>query len=494
MRDRRARYGRPMTDIAFLPAKRLAAMVRRGQIGAVELLDHVVARVERLDIRINAIVVRDLARARKLARKLDRKRDKGGAAGPLAGVPMTVKESFDIEGLPTTWGYEDRRTHRAQRDALAVARLRAAGAVIFGKSNVPVALADWQSFNPVYGSTSNPWNADHTPGGSSGGGAAAIAAGLSALELGSDIGGSIRVPAHYCGVFGHKPTWGLLPMRGHALAGPGAPTDISVIGPLARSADDLAISLDVLAGPDPEETDLRLTLPPPRARLPSELRIAVWSGQPGHETDAETTAAIEDAARTLRRAGARVSLTARPDFEPDEAFALYLRLLDAALSGRASADYLERVRARARKLDPADQGADAIMARAVDMPHRDWLALHHARHRLKLAWAAFFRDWDALLCPAIATPALAHMQDGETHERRLHVNGRRIAYNAMLFWPGLTGVAHLPATAVPLGLSRAGLPIGAQVAGPPFGDRTTIAVARMLEREGHAFVPPPGWE
>ncbi len=228
-------------DPTFLPAWRLAELTRTGKIGCVELLDHAISRVERLDGRINAVVVRDFERARRRARALDQA-DRA-EAGPLFGVPMTVKESFDLAGLPTTWGYEERREHRAEEDAVAVQRIEAAGAVVFGKTNVPVSLADWQSYNPVYGATSNPWDTSRTPGGSSGGSAAAVAAGLSGLEIGSDIGGSIRVPAHFCGIFGHKPTWGLCPGRGQSLVKTAAATDIAVIGPLARSARDLALAL-----------------------------------------------------------------------------------------------------------------------------------------------------------------------------------------------------------------------------------------------------------
>ena len=237
-------------DPTFLPAWRLAELIRGGAISCLELLDHYIARIERLDGRTNAVVVRDFDRARERARTLDAQR-RDGRAAPLFGVPMTVKESFNLAGLPTTWGYEEQRNSAAHEDALAVQRLTAAGAVVFGKTNVPVSLADWQSFNPVYGATSNPWNLAHTPGGSSGGSAAAMAAGFSALELGSDIGGSIRVPAHYCGVFGHKPSWGLCSGRGQSLAPVASVTDIAVIGPLARSAMDLSLALDVIAGADP---------------------------------------------------------------------------------------------------------------------------------------------------------------------------------------------------------------------------------------------------
>ena len=475
----------------FLPAWRLAELTSSGEIGCLELLDHYIARVERLNGRINAVVVRDLDRARQRARTLD---SSGRNKGALFGVPMTVKENFDLAGFPTTWGHEDRKPHRAETDALAVQRLEQIGAVVFGKTNVPVSLADWQSYNPVYGSTNNPWHHAHTPGGSSGGGAAACAAGFGGLELGSDIGGSIRVPAHYCGLFGHKPTWALCPPRGHWMVNTAAVTDISVIGPLARSARDLALALDVIAVPDPMDSDLAISLPPPRAKRWSDLRVAVWSHEPGHETDSETVALIDDLARHLETEGATVSRTARPEFDATEAFRLYITLLDAALSGRLSEDVLDRKREKKAQLRSDDMSSDAIFVRATDLTHREWLRLNERRHQIRRIWTAFFRQWDVLLCPVIATAALPHMQEGNPWERTHTVNGRTIAYNDMLFWPGITCAFHLPASVAPIGLSQAGLPIGVQIVGPMHGDRTTIAVAGMLEQSWRAFVPPPGWD
>jgi amidase len=478
-------------DPTFLPAWRLAELTSTGKIGCVELLDHYIVRVDRLNPRINAVVVRDLERARAHARALDHD---GSDKGPLFGVPMTVKESFDVAGLPTTWGYTDRKTHRAEADALAVQRLEQAGAVVFGKTNVPVALADWQSFNPVYGTTNNPWHEAHTPGGSSGGGAAACAAGFGGLELGSDIGGSIRVPAHYCGLFGHKPTWALCPPRGHSLMNAAAITDISVIGPMARSARDLALALDAIAWPDPSDSDLAIALPAPRTTRLSELRIAVWSHEPGHETDTETVALIDEVARHLEAEGVEISRTARPDFDVTEAYRLYITLLDAALSARATEDALARKREAKAKLHADDMSTGALFARAVDLTHREWLRLNERRHQIRRAWQAFFRNWDVLLCPVIATPALPHMQEGEPWERTHTVNGRTIGYEDMLFWPGITCAFHLPASVAPLGSSQTGLPIGVQIVGPLYGDRTTIAAAEMLEKSWRAFVPPPGWD
>jgi len=481
-----------MTDPTFLPAWRLAELVRGGAFSCLELLDHCIARVEQFDSRTNAVVVRDFDRARERARLLDRLR-KDGRATPMFGVPMTVKESFNLEGHPTTWGYEQQRNSVAHQDALAVQRLTGAGAVVFGKTNVPVSLADWQSFNPVYGTTSNPWNLAHTPGGSSGGSAAAMAAGFAALEIGSDIGGSIRVPAHYCGVFGHKPSWGLSSGRGQSLVPVAGMTDIAVIGPLARSARDLSLALDTIAGADPLQDVGSVTLPPPRALRLADLRIAVWSSEPGQETDMETTALIDALADFLEREGATVSCTARPEFHATEAFYLYVRLLAAALSARATEEFLALQRAAMAKRAADDMSADAIFERTVDMTHREWLHLNEHRFKIRRIWGQFFRDWDVLLCPVISTPALPHMQQGETWERQVIINGCTVPYNEMLFWPGVTCGFHLPASVAPIGMSAAGLPIGVQIVGPFHGDRTTLHVAGLLEQRWRSFVPPAGW-
>jgi amidase len=478
-------------DPSFQSAASLAARVRAGELSSVELLDHYISRVERLDPRINAVVVRDFDRARDRARALDATGDRNAK---LFGVPMTVKESFDVAGLPTTRGHVEARNHRAGASSLAIRRLEAAGAVVFGKTNVPVDLADWQSYNPVYGSTSNPWNVAHTPGGSSGGSAASMAAGLAGLEIGTDIGGSVRVPAHYCGVFGHKPTWALCPTYGDPATSPAAPTDIAVLGPIARSAADLATALDVLAGPDPTETGLTLNLPAPRTTMLQQLRVAVWSHEPGQETDEEQVAKLDELAAFLEREGATVGRTARPPFAALDAYHLYLKLLDAAWSGRLTEQALADKRAGAARRSADDMSADAIMVRGVDMTHRTWLGLNEQRAKYRRAWSMFFQEWDVLLCPPIATAALAHQQDGNTWERKVTVNGRTIAYNDMLFWPGLTCGYHLPASIAPLGFTRAGLPFGVQIVGPIYGDRTTIAVAGMLEQAWLGFSAPEGWE
>jgi amidase len=321
--------------------------------------------------------------------------------------------------------------------------------------------------------------------------AAALAAGLTGLEIGSDIGGSIRVPAHYCGVFGHKPTWALCPNYGDPATSAAAPTDIAVIGPLARSANDLGLALDAIAGPDPGDSALLVSLPPARITRLQGLRVAVWATEQGQATDSETVEKLHALADFLERAGAVVSRTARPGFDAGEAYRLYLQLLNAAWSAMATDASLATQREGAISRGEDDMSADAIMCRSVDMSHRTWLRLNERRHRLRRAWTGFFRDYDVLLCPAIATAAFRHMQQAVTWERRITVEGREMAYNDMLFWPGLIGGYHLPATVAPVGFTSAGLPLGVQIAGPVYGDRTTIAVAALLEQEFLGFTPPP---
>jgi amidase len=473
---------------AFMPAWRLADLARSRTIGCLEALDFYIGRIEHLDGALNAVVVRDFDRARAKARALDNQSDR---TGKLFGVPMTVKESFDLSGQPTTWGFAHLGGHKAKNDAVAVRRLEREGAIVFGKTNVPVGLGDWQSYNPIYGATNNPWNLAHTPGGSSGGGAAACAAGFGGLELGSDIGGSIRVPAHFCGLFGHKPSWGLASPRGHSTADATAMTDISVIGPMARSVRDLHIALDAITGPDPDDSALRFVLPAPRATRIADLRVAVWSHEAGQATDRETAALVEQAGRFLAAEGAAVSFDARPALDPVAAYHLFLSLLDAALGARMPQAMIDKRREAKAALHADDLSANAVMLRATGMDHGTWLALHEQRTRLRLAWSAFFRDWDVLLCPVIATPALAHQREGDMASRDLKVDGKIVSYSELLFWPGITCGFHLPASVAPLGLSKAGLPIGVQIAGPNHGDLTTLTVAAMLEERWRGFTPPP---
>jgi amidase len=408
---------------------------------------------------------------------------------------MTVKESYNVAGLPTTWGDEALKGNVATADAVVVERLRRAGAVIYGKTNVPVMLSDFQSYNPVYGTTSNPWDTARVPGGSSGGSAAAVAAGLSALEAGSDIGGSIRFPAHYCGVYGHKPSWGIVPPRGHARPGGYAPSDISVVGPLARSAGDLALALDVIAGPDEALAEgWRLELPPPRRLSLRDCRVAVWAVDPNCAVDGAVSDRVQAAADALARAGARVDDKARPAFDAGKANELFIRLMWSVRAARRSDAEYAAAQHAAAALAPGDASREALWARASVLTHRGWLATNHERTRLRLVWREFFKDWDVVLCPVAATPAFPHDHSADPTRRQITVNGKAEPYFDQLFWSGIAGLCYLPATAAPAGRTPGGLPVGVQIIGPEFGDRTTIEVARLLGEAIGGYTPPPGFE
>jgi amidase len=480
-----------LSAFPFGSAGQLARAVRNGTVSSVELLRGYLDRVDRLNPAINAVVVDDRERALKDARAADRALATGQPVGPLHGVPMTVKESFNIPGQPTTWGFPAFAANVATQDAVAVARLRAAGAVIFGKTNVPLALADFQSYNDVYGTTNNPWDVTRGAGGSSGGSAAALAAGLTGLEYGSDIGGSIRNPAAYNGVYGHKPTYGIVPKRGQTLSedlvSEGA---ISVIGPLARSADDLALALKITAGPDLED-GWRLALPAPPTSL-AGLRVAVWLDQPDlAPVDDAVTAPIAAAARALEKAGATIDFEARPRFDVAAAHDAYLQLLLATLSARDPA--YDRLAERAAALEPGDDSQYAQNLRFSTARHREYVLAAEARDVQRWAWRAFFQDHDVVLAPITATPPFPHDHSQPLPARTMCVNGVDVPYFGQLFWAGLAISAHLPATAVPVGLTDGGLPVGMQIIGDAYRDRTTIWLAGKLAKEIGGFTPPPGW-
>ncbi len=483
-----------MSDLPFRSATALAAEIRAKRVGCRELLDLYLSRIERHNPALNALIAFDLPGARKRADEADAALKRGEVWGPLHGVPMTVKESFDVAGLPTTWGLAALKNHKATANSLVAQRMIDAGVTLFGKTNVPLLLADYQSYNDIYGVTNNPWDHSRTPGGSSGGSAAALAAGLTGIEAGSDIGSSIRNPAHYCGVYGHKPTYGICPPRGQALPGNVAASDISVIGPMARSAEDLAVALDVMAGPDDiDAAGWQLALAPPRHTKLREFRVALMLSDPMSEVDQTVQARLQALADFLGRQGAKVDDHARPAIDSAAAHKLYVQLLRAATSGRQTDAVFQKNLEIARGLAPNDDSYYARMTRANVLSHREWLGGNEQRHRMRLRWAEFFKDYDLLLCPAAASAACPHDQVGERHERTIAVNGKRVPTTDQLFWAGYTCLFYLPSTVAPAGLTPDGLPVGVQIVGPQFGDRTSIAFARLLEQEFARFAPPPGY-
>ena len=448
-------------DYATATAGSLAKALAARQVSAVELCDEAIRAIESKDGPINAVVVRDFDRARDAAKAADAALTRGDAA-PLLGVPMTVKESHHIPGLPTTWGVAQFKGWAPKTEAVGVTRLKAAGAVILGKTNIPPNLGDWQAANPIYGRTNNPHDLSRVPGGSSGGGAAALASGMVPLEYGSDIGGSIRVPAHFCGVFGHKPTFDLVPATGHSpppIDGPGAGVEFGVVGPLARTASDLALALGVLAGP---EGDLgrayRLDLPPPRGAELSDYRVLVLDSHPLAGVDAEVLAPLHALAGKLESLGAEVSYGSSLIPDLAAAQATYMAVLGTILS-------------RGRP------GAQPALDTFGYMAGLDAIAVAQAQ------WAELFETFDVVLAPPFGTAAFEHQDDPEWGNRRLTINGQLTPYGAQIAWPGIATFPGLPATCAPIGKTKAGLPVGVQIIGPRFEDRTPIAFAGLIERE-----------
>ena len=480
-------------ELAFLPAVALAAKIRDRDIGCVEMLDYFIARQQRFHAALNAVVWTDFERARERAKDADRAVAQGGALGPLHGVPMTVKECFDLEGAPSTFGVPKLRDNIASANALAVERLLQAGAVIFGKTNVPPWLMDGQSANEIYGRTNNPWDPARTPGGSSGGAAAAVAAGISAVELGTDIASSIRNPAHYCGLFAHKPTWGICPKTGIAHDNAIAEADIDVLGPLARSADDLEAVLAVVAGPDEiDGAGYRLALPPPRAKELPDFRVALLLNDTVGEVDREVEHELQRLGEFLTRQGVKVSYGARPDIDSRELFGVFMTMVRAATSTRLTDEEFAQAAERARQTDLSAADMAAFALRGNTIAHREWHRLNEARHGFRLKWHAFFQNHDIVLCPVFATAAPLHSTE-HVSARRITINGKPQLLSQQLFWAGFSGLPLLPSSVAPIGLSAEGLPIGVQIVGPQYHDLTCIHFARLLEKHYRAFVPPPGY-
>jgi amidase len=481
-----------MSELGTRSARDLAAMIRRKEISSRELLDYFMDAVAEKNEALNAVVTLDEENARQSAAEADEAIARGDALGPLHGLPMTIKDSFETAGLRTTAGAPEFSDHVPSRDADSVAKLKQAGAVVFGKTNLPFMAADVQSYNDVFGCTNNPYDLSRTPGGSSGGAAAALAAGLTSLELGSDIGGSIRTPAHWTGLYGLKPSYGIVPLRGHVPGPPGtlSADDLGVAGPLARSADDLSIALDVLAGPDAnDEIGWRLDLPAPRHHRLSDFRVAVWFDDPTVPIDDSVRARLEAMTEALRGAGVKVDEKARPGFELSDLIRVYNQLLLPIILAGLPHEAIEGIATFADTFDKQDLSDAAESARAPVIRHRNWLAKNEARHKFRAIFHSFFADYDVLLCPVTSVPAIPH-DHSPFGARTIRVNDKDRPYTDLFGWISMATTCYLPATVAPLGPTPEGLPVGAQIIGPYLEDRTTIEFARLLGDVIGGFSPP----
>ncbi len=474
-------------DLAFRSATELAQLIRDREISSEELTRLYIDRIEQHDGDINAVIVRRFEQAVDEARAADNSEP----SGLLHGVPMTIKESYVMDGTPATWGIPSYKDNVADHDGLAVSRFKAAGAHFLGKTNVPIDLADFQSYNDIYGTTNNPWNLERVPGGSSGGSSAAVAAGFSGLEAGSDIGGSIRTPAHFAGVYGHKPTYGIIPQTGHELMSGIPDADLSVCGPLGRSAADLELGLDVMAGPTGREaTGWRLELPEAPFDDLKGVRVALWPTDDISPVSRETEARVRRVGEILEGLGAVVSDTARPEFDVKKANFVYQNLLNAVMSSAQPPAVIAEIQNVVDGLDPEDMSDAAVTARAAVMPHREWVRHDVRREKLRIAWDEFFDNWDILVCPQWAVPAIEH-DHRPVGDRSISFDGETYPYGLSLFWSGLIIASYLPSTCFPTGLSEDGLPIGLQAVGAPYRDRQTIRFADLITREIGGYTPPP---
>jgi len=367
------------TAPATATATELAAALRCRQLSSRELLELYLERIERLNPALNAVVTLDVDRARAAASVADEDAAHDRWHGPLHGLPITIKDAIEVGGLRSTGGAVELAGHVPSADAPAVARLQAAGAIVFGKTNCPRWSGDLQTYNELFGTTNNPWSPDRVPGGSSGGAAAAVAAGFTAFEMGTDIGGSVRIPAHCCGVFGLKPSFGVVPQRGYLdhVGGGTTDPDINVFGPIARGAQDLDLLLGVLAGPSPEQSIAwRVELPAPRQAGVGDYRVGVWLEEPGVPADREQQGVLRAAADRLADAGAKVE-DAHPPVDFGAQRDLFFQLIAAAISPRL----------------PGDAGE------SIAGSHRAWLAADERRAGFRASWARWFETYDILLCP-----------------------------------------------------------------------------------------------
>ena len=452
-------------DFALWSTTRQAAAIRSGELGSRELLEHFIERIDRINPDLNAVITKSYEPARAQADAADAALARGEDLGLLHGVPVTIKDALETEGIRSTGGATELRENVPTRDAPVVRAIKEAGAIVFGKTNLPRWSGDLQSFNDLFGTTVNPWNAERVPGGSSGGAGAAVATGLTSFEIGTDIGGSIRVPSSFCGVFGHKPSFGIVPSTGyldHVDAGT-TEADINVLGPITRSAEDLELLLKILQR---NEGPLRADLAPAPDDVRS-LRVAAWLDDPLCPVDAEVLDVLSSAADALEASGVTVDRSARPDIDAQEAVSIGMWLLFAAM---------------AQSLPPEA---------SAQTTHHAWLNAHQTREAIRAKWAEFFTGYDAVLMPVTIVPPFSHDHTGDFGTRSLLCNGESRPYLDLVFWTVLVGMAYLPVTVPPIGLGPSNLPIGIQVVGPYGGDYRTIRLAGHLADLCGGYQPPP---
>ncbi len=489
-----------MKDEAFQSASELSEAIRNRRLGSLELLEIYIDRFKKFNPAINAVVATDFENARKRAKQADEALTKGENWGPLHGLPITVKDSYATVGLPSTSGSPDLKDHIPQKNAAVVEAVINMGAIVFGKTNLPLFAMDFQSYNDVYGQTNNPWNLERIPGGSSGGAAAALAAGLTSFEIGSDIGGSIRNPAHFCGVYGHKSSWGIVPLNGHIPPPPGiypgeymSSTDLAACGPLARSAKDLELLMDVMVKPStPEQTAFQIRLPQPRKSRLKDYKIGIWLDDTACPVDSQVGDQLQNAVDQLTKAGANI-IDQHPNIDFKRCHEVYSLLLHGATCAGLPPEVYSGLADEAKELKDSETGPRVNVVRGSTQDHRNWQLIDYERTIMRQNWADFFKEYDLLLCPVVPVTAFPH-DHSDFFDRVLKVNGIGQSYiDTMIGWAGLVGVSYLPSTVMPIGMAKDGLPVGMQIVGPYLEDLTPINAAQFMSEIVGGFVPPPGY-
>ena len=479
-------------DLDFASALAAAAAIKAKKVSSVELTRHMFERIDKYNPKLNAFAYQMRDQALAQAGQADQALSRGDRLGPFHGVPIVVKESFAVKGEPDTWGIPALKGSRAAANSAVVERLLDAGAVLLGGTNVPLNLNDWQSYNEIYGTTNNPWDLARTPGGSSGGSAAALAAGLAYLSAGSDIGGSLRVPAHFCGVLSHKPTLDLVPMRGHVPGGsaglPGFSTGLAVAGPMARSAGDLMAALGILGGPDGYDRKAwSWTLPPPRRRALKEFRIGYVLDSPLATPTSEVRPVLERVITALERAGAHPQAGWPAGYDLGAAFENYMFLL-GAFSFSEEGKAQQEAERKQYEQNPSPYGAGALSSYA------QWQQKHFSQLAARAVWQRTFERIDVFLMPAGFTTAMHHDHVGDFTTRSIDTPDGKRPYMQLMPWMVTATLTGCPATVAPVGLTAAGLPVGIQIPGPFWEDATPIEFASLLEQEIGGFKAPPGYE
>jgi amidase len=459
----------------FAAAAETADAVRKKRISVSDLVDSMFQRIDRYNPTLNAIVWQDRDQAMRRARQADEALARGNACGSLHGVTVTIKESFAYSGSPNTWGIPALKDAISPRTAVAVERLESAGAIVIGKTNVPVMLGDWQTFNSIYGTTNNPWDLARTPGGSTGGGSAALAAGLGCLAVGSDLSGSIRIPAHFCGVYGHKPSLELVSLTGFQPGpwdgSPGYPMDLAVAGPLARNARDLTLALTVLGGANGDDAKAwAWRMPSPRHTRLQDFRVGyVLDDDTVGPVASDIRALYENVLSELSKVGARLDRGWPPAVDPQAHMRTFQYLLFALVT--------------------ADSGTDERE------PHARWLHETQRRLAFRSAWQQYFESHDVFLLPTAFTAAFPHDHTMPIENRVVETReGKRSYVREMASWISVATVAGLPATVAPVGRTAAGLPAGIQIVAPMWEDGTSIEFAALLSDVIEGFTPPPAFQ